>query len=174
MTTPTLMNILITSQRVGGWPKIPAPSSSGGGAPSRGGGPQHPLAARQSLHTPSLSLSGNSSCSKSGDCTEEGCPWDTHTHPGGRASSCHLPAHGWLHFGDSPSPGAHGGGWGSSGRKPGLPCYQPHVQCPQFRPGVSTGLEALGSLVATPDERCWLCVHPSHTLALSHQGAREK
>ena len=102
------------------------------------------LAARQSLHTPSFSLSGNSGCSKSGDGTEEGCPWDTHTHPEGRALSCHSPAHGWLHLGDSSSPGAHGGGWGSSGRKPGLPCYQCHAQCPQFRPGASTGLEALG------------------------------
>ena len=163
--------MLIASQRVGSGPRSQHPlllevePQVGVGVPNIPWLPASPC-----IPPPS----GNSSCSKSGDCTEEGCPWDTHTHPEGQASSCPLPAHGWLHFGDSPSPGAHGGGWGSLGRKPGLPCYQPHVQCPQFRPGVSIGLEALGSLVATPGERCWLCLHPSHTLALSHQGAREK
>lgn len=127
------------------------------------------LAARQSLHT--RSLLGNSGCSKSGDGTEEGCPWDTHTHPEGRASSCHSPAHGWLHLCDSPCPGAHGG-WEVQEGSPGSR-YQSHAQCPQFRPGASTGLEALESLVATPDERHWLCPCLSHPLVPSHRRARE-
>lgn len=128
------MNMLITRGR-GRWgvvsplcgrgrPKIPTPSLSGNGAPSRGAGPPVPrvssalLAARQSLHT--LPLSGNPSCSGSGDGTGEGCPWDTRTHAEGQAPSCDSPACGRLHFSDSRSVG-HVGGGGSSGRKPGLP-----------------------------------------------------
>lgn len=97
MFMPTLMNMLITQGR-GRWgvvsplsgrgrPKIPTPSPSGNGTPSRGAGPPVPrvssslLAARQSLHT--LPLSGNPSCSGSGDGTGEGCPWDARTHAEG-------------------------------------------------------------------------------------------